>query len=153
MTKPIKSIYLKAFFDLEKRKKLIDISVNLLLPFVNQFEAIVVRGVSGISVGSILAHLLDKPLVIIRKDESAHSNLKYEGPTDFSKYLIVDDFYSTGDTLRKIKEQVSIVNPEATCSYVYFYLGLCLSYTTAKKLVKYTFDNDTSLILNKETSW
>lgn len=67
-----------------------------------KFDAIVVRGVSGLVVGSPVALALKKPLIVVRKDgESAHST-KHPGidAAKDAKVLFLDDFVSSGTTRR-----------------------------------------------------
>lgn len=67
------------------------------------FEAIAVRGTSGMLFGPLLAHMTRKRLSVIRKpNESAHTSRTLEGVVEASRYVIVDDFVSTGQTVSKI---------------------------------------------------
>lgn len=72
------------------------------------FDSIVVRGVSGLIVGSPVALALGKPVVIVRKpgvSSHAHtlvSNAWHVG----GRYVIVDDFVSMGNTMRAIQDAI-----------------------------------------------
>lgn len=72
------------------------------------YDAIVVTGVSGLAIGATLAYLTGKSLVVVRKDsEKSHADQKVEGmPATNFKYVIVDDFVSSGDTLIAIAEKM-----------------------------------------------
>ena len=72
------------------------------------FDTIVVTGVSGLLIGSILAHILDKHLVVVRKDEdvSTHSQPGMVEGILGGRWLFVDDFVSSGETLLRVKRKV-----------------------------------------------
>lgn len=112
-----------------------------------EFDYIVCRGVSGITIASILAHTLDKGLIVVRKDKSnSHAMYGVEGLPSHGivKYIIVDDFISSGQTFVKIVEglagqktnmmalcfegcilhaqnQEEFNNPEQTIEHMYLY--------------------------------
>lgn len=75
-----------------------------LRPHRREFKFLVATGMSGVIVGSPLALRVNRPLVVIRKptdDSHQHSPVvnrnDAEGP-----YVIIDDFISSGATLRRI---------------------------------------------------
>lgn len=73
-----------------------------------EFDAIACRGVSGTVVGAAVASRLSKQLIVVRKpDVQSHSEYDVEGrPYGFFKYIIIDDFVSTGETVREIIRNV-----------------------------------------------
>ena len=74
-----------------------------------KFDAIACRGVSGLMIAAPVALLLDKPLIVVRKSiEGSHSSFMVEGylPRRL-RYIIIDDFVETGDTIRQIIEEIS----------------------------------------------
>lgn len=77
-----------------------------------KFDAIAVRGMSGAIIGGAIAHELSKPIILVRKDdheEAHHSCMDVEGPIDWAppaRYVIVDDFVSSGNTLRRIQDKI-----------------------------------------------
>jgi hypothetical protein len=81
-------------------------TVEALTPFVDRFEGIVVRGMSGLLVGPMTASLLKKPWCVIRKPgEGTHSDHKViEGWHNFKTYIIIDDLIATGGTLKLIQQ-------------------------------------------------
>lgn len=96
--------YLGCGFRKDSRKDAIKQAVDLLQPHLKEFDAIAFTGISGALVAPTLAFLLDKSLIAVRKDkikEPRHSHLSAEGE-DCQHYLIVDDFSSTGATVRNI---------------------------------------------------
>lgn len=92
-----------------------------------EFDTIAVRGVSGMMVGVPLSLELGKPLVVVRKpDERAHSSMLANGQNLGSSYIIVDDFKSTGDTMRAVRKGIRewadcrcIPEPECKGEYTY----------------------------------
>lgn len=78
-----------------------------LRPIKDQFDAIAVRGVSGLLSGPILALALNKGLIVVRKDkEPRHSHNMVEGDKSAAKYVIVDDLIDSGETVKEIIENV-----------------------------------------------
>lgn len=88
----------------------IDLTRKALEAVEGCFDSIVVRGVSGIIVGSPVAHMMGKPIVIVRKpgvSSHAHSlisNLRHVG----KRYVIVDDFVSLGRTMTVIQDAIRV---------------------------------------------
>jgi orotate phosphoribosyltransferase len=119
----IRTSYFDSALNPDSRKSVIDMLVTILSNV--QFDAIACRGVSGLTIAPIVAHLLDKPLIIVRKpNESAHSTNKYEGCYNFKNYIIIDDFVSTGGTVGKIQELIKGFNPNARYIGVFTYQSM-----------------------------
>ena len=72
------------------------------------FDVIAVRGVSGLTRGSIIAHEMCKGLIVVRKRESRHSIKDVEGMVirPGGHWIIVDDFVMTGETIAAILKAV-----------------------------------------------
>lgn len=88
-------------------KKLIRYISKTLKQSKLEFDTIAVRGMSGALIGPILAYVLNKHLIVIRKDgENTHSSYKVEGNVNARKVLIVDDFVSTGETVQEIIDKI-----------------------------------------------
>lgn len=88
------------------------------------FRSIAFRGVSGALVAPIVAVRLKKGLIVVRKRESQHSTYLVEGHRLIGpqKYIIIDDFPSTGDTIKEIMKEIKANhNQSAKCVGVYFY--------------------------------
>ena len=80
------------------------------------FDTIAVRGVSGLLIGPILAHLLGKELLVIRKpkrEEGSVSFLDYEGHYGAQRYIIVDDLVCSFSTAVRIFRGVTECAPQA----------------------------------------
>jgi hypoxanthine phosphoribosyltransferase len=73
-----------------------------------KFDAIAFRGASGALIGPILAYMLGKTMIMVRKERrEGHSYYLVEGEYTARTYLIVDDFISRGTTVRAIVEGVN----------------------------------------------
>jgi orotate phosphoribosyltransferase len=69
------------------------------------YDCIAFRGVSGAVVAPVVAYQLGKGLIPVRKGENAHSTNSIEvGNHDYKRYLIVDDFIDSGDTVVAIEK-------------------------------------------------
>lgn len=79
------------------------------------FDAIACRGVSGMLIAPIVAMRLNKTLIVVRKGEPTHSTYAVEGDHGAQRYIILDDFIDSGDTIREIGASVHNANPSAKC--------------------------------------
>ena len=85
------------------------------------FDTIAFRGASGALFAPIVAHLLKKEIFYVRKLDGSHSYADYEGFIESEKYIILDDFIGSGDTLRAIHKVMQKENPKASLVGFYFY--------------------------------
>lgn len=99
------STYLAGGFDITLRRFTVSVLVRYLQPrlYNGDFTHIYVRGLSGLTVGSMVAYELDAPLVALRKGDS-HGDSKIEGLTESAKCCIIDDLLSSGDTLSVMRK-------------------------------------------------
>lgn len=102
--------YLTSAIEPKKRRKLIAKCFKFLKG--EDFDTIVVRGISGMLLGPILAHKTGKELLVIRKtDERTASWYKHEGHIALKRYIFVDDLISTYSTVvvcqRYIQENIN----------------------------------------------
>jgi adenine/guanine phosphoribosyltransferase-like PRPP-binding protein len=73
-----------------------------------QFDAIAVRGLSGLLIGPTVAMMMDKNIVVVRKDiDDTHSKFRAEGTANGMRYIIVDDFTESGATVCSMLEILS----------------------------------------------
>lgn len=86
-----------------------------------QFDTVVFTGVSGAIFAPVLAHKLGKEIVVVRKTMDTHSDNTIEGYRHVSKYIIVDDFVSTGATVKYLIKRMHQFAPDAICAGVYTY--------------------------------
>lgn len=106
--------YLSPVMDADRREAETERAVEMLRDHVDEFDAIAVRGLSGLLLGLPLHAALKKQLIIVRKgDEGAHSSNRLE--TTYNPYerygvqrvLVVDDLVASGETLREIAHELS----------------------------------------------
>lgn len=71
-------------------------------------DAVVVTGKSGLSLAFATLMLIDFPLVVVRKrGENSHGNpIEGKDYTTFTRYLILDDFVSSGTTVTNIMDSI-----------------------------------------------
>jgi len=84
------------------------------------FDAIAFRGLSGALLAPTVAMYMGKTLLAVRKTtDDCHSGRIVEGDYNARRFVILDDFVSSGETVRRILEDVSKALPNASC------LGVC----------------------------
>ncbi len=88
----------------------------------NNFDAIAFSGSSGAAIAYPISYLLKLPLIHVRKDKSHYGNSKVEGCINSNKYIIIDDFISSGATIKRIIKTIDfelngITEPIAICLY------------------------------------
>ena len=86
------------------------------------FDSIACCGVSGLMVVPQIAEILNKNIIIVRKDEKRYSEFFIEGVSP-SRYVILDDLICSGDTIKHIMNSIHDDTPRAKCIGAYFYLG------------------------------
>lgn len=112
------SSYFPAAVNADSRDKAIEYVVGRLES--ESFDVVACRGVSGATMAAVVAYKLHKDLCIVRKpNDGSHSSYTVEGPT--GRYVIVDDFISTGATVKEIVKQITRVDPHAECLGVICY--------------------------------
>ena len=76
--------------------------------------AVVVHGNSGVSCGFAALMVTDTPfnLVLLRKDNDNSHGAPIEGPEGhrLGKYLILDDFVSSGATMNRIRDKIDTLH-------------------------------------------
>jgi hypothetical protein len=98
------------------------------------FDTVAVRGVSGLLIGIPIADRLDKRLCVIRKPaEGTHSHHAVEGEP-IGRYLILDDFVVSGETVKTIVETMREKFPSLACAGFYGYD--CHNYHGTKKTLQ-----------------
>jgi adenine/guanine phosphoribosyltransferase-like PRPP-binding protein len=84
-------------------------AIRTVEPHVEDFDTIVVQGVSGMSIGFPLALALGVDIVVVRKaGEDNHSSKKTAGVyLGGRRCLFVDDFVSGGTTKERVRAEVN----------------------------------------------
>lgn len=98
--------YLEDAFNPKLLPKYLNQTFKAIEQWGGEFDSIAFRGLSGALLAPALAIGLEKSLIAVRKNESRHSGLKVEGDQAARSYIIVDDFVSTGETVREIERLV-----------------------------------------------
>ncbi len=96
---------------------------------LDDFDAVLCTGLSGIIPAAIFCYVYGKSLVVLRKEvRDANGNLStgshgawlegslYDSDMQVKPYIIIDDFMSSGDTMRRLLS-VSRVPPEFVILY------------------------------------
>lgn len=101
-------------------------AVATLKCHLNEFDSIVVRGMSGVVVGAPVALKLKKPLVVVRKDTDSDNHTKHRGREGKvlnlrnmgERVCFLDDLISTGRTKMAVHEAIQ---PDARIAVIYTY--------------------------------
>jgi len=120
---PVRSCsHLWPILDIKQRKEVVSDCLKCLAAHKDNFDAIAVSGYSMSLIGSIIAHKMNKGLIIVRKDEDERaSNFEVEG-TVCDRYIIIDDLICSGETLRRITNKISELHHSPAKLYgVYLY--------------------------------
>jgi hypothetical protein len=98
----------------DRLKGLVDAAECTIRSTVGEdFHFIAVSGVSGLVLGGLISQRFNRHLVVVRKQrESKHSSRIVEGLRGIEgigqmRYLIVDDFVSTGGTIRRMRYEIA----------------------------------------------
>lgn len=105
----------------KERNKIIIKAVCKLRKISDEFDTIACCGISGLLVVPQIAELLNKHILIIRKNEKCYSEFRMEGVAPF-RYVIVDDLICSGSTIKRIKNTIKEDHPRARCVGVYCYM-------------------------------
>lgn len=125
--------HLSCFLDPTDRKCVVKNSIAVLSKY--DFDAIAFQGLSGALIAPIIAMQMDKTLIAVRKpNEECHSLYRVEGDVAARRYIIVDDFISSGNTVRAILNAVYYVNSSAKCLGVLCAMFLGIEYTKGANL-------------------
>lgn len=98
--------HLRPFLSKELRNVLVDIVLEQLEPHQDSFDSIAACGVSMLSISPIIAHLMNKQLVVVRKktDKENNSGKIVEFVDKPERYIIIDDLVATGRTILYIND-------------------------------------------------
>ena len=113
MKNGIVSSYLEDGLEKSSARKAIRGMKKLILKSNIEFDAIAYTGQSGALVAPTIAYLLNKHLIMVRKDvelSGSHSFNRVEGYVNKNEpinYIIIDDFVETGKTINTIHEKIA----------------------------------------------
>jgi len=103
------------------RNKIIIKAVCDLRKISKDFDSIVCCGVSGLMVVPQIAEIINKNILVVRKDERRYSNFTTEGVAPF-RYVIIDDLICSGSTIKHITSTLKEEYPRSRCIGIYCYL-------------------------------
>lgn len=113
--------HLRQALEPHMRRDLIKSLVRILKH--HDFDSIACRGLSGLLVAPTVAMMMDKTLLVIRKqDEDCHSWRAVEGDANALRYVIIDDLICSGDTVKAILRAMERERIDAKCIGVIQYL-------------------------------
>lgn len=101
----IASDHIKPMLRPSQRKTIVNWCVDILLNRTHEFDTIVVSGHSMTMIGSIIAHILDKKLLLVRKYETINSEYMIEGQK-YTRCVMIDDCICTGDSIIRCNEAI-----------------------------------------------
>lgn len=114
------------------RNKIIIKAVCDLRKIADSFDSIACCGVSGLMVVPQIAELLNKHILIVRKNEKRYSEFRTEGVAPF-RYVVIDDLICSGTTIKNITNNIKEEYPRAKCIGVYCYLPKECGYAANKE--------------------
>ncbi len=101
----------RAYRSLNDLEEVVNETILKMKRRIDEFDSIVVRGVSGVVVGAPVAIALHKPLVVIRKpDEQSHDGASVViNRRNLGRWSVfLDDFRSTGDTEYVVRKAIEL---------------------------------------------
>lgn len=104
------------------RHEIVKQALKDLRPHRDEFDSVVYRGNSGAVIAPIIAYLMNKHLIVCRKNEQQHSSYMMEGKLEIEKVLFIDDFIGQGNTLQEVVKKLQEFQPLAKVVGVYTYL-------------------------------
>ena len=127
----IRTVYLRHVYEPELFPRTVEKAIAKAEQLKKElkFDTIAFSGMSGAAMAFILGHWLDLPLLCIRKKEetshfrSSRPSCLCEGNLSAKRYLIVDDFISSGSTVNFMIETIAHEMPYAECSGMLMYAG------------------------------
>ena len=108
------SQHMEKFLDMAELPIYVQYAIEALR--TKRFDSLAFRGLSGAIIAPPVAIALKKNLILVRKpEEETHSDYLVEGNSSSKKYIIIDDFVSSGKTARAIIEAIATFAPQAKC--------------------------------------
>ncbi len=114
------SAYFHAGLETNSRKVVVEEAVSRLANY--EFDSIICRGRSGLCIAAIVAYLMNKTLVIVNKNgHSPHCNESVSYHDSPRVAIILDDFVSSGTTVRECYIETSRKIPNIKIVGIYLY--------------------------------
>lgn len=111
-----------------QRRAVIKFLLKMIKKSKIDFDTVVFRGMSGCLMGPSIADALEKPFLVIRKEnDGSHSSSLLEGHAEVKKFIIIDDLIDSGRTIRTILANVKDGGkceagfPNAVCVGIFLY--------------------------------
>lgn len=117
------------------RNQIIMTTYQHLKKYDGSYDAIACCGTSGLMVVPQIAELLNKNIIVIRKDLNGYSSFNIEGPYT-NKYIIVDDLICSGNTVKTIMKQIKSEFYKSKCLGIYCYMPEESTYRNNPELCK-----------------
>lgn len=114
--------HLRPAMNREERKETIEACIEKLSR--EEFDTLAFSGISGSSIGFILAHMMNKEVISVRQPEvkrRAGNQYTEEGYRHALKYIVVDDLISTGTTVARVIRGVRKIAPQAQLAGILVY--------------------------------
>jgi len=112
-----------------KNLKRIVAQIAVLMNYLEREEnidGIVVKGMSGIIPGTLVSQQTDIPLVVVREGEKcshSYTDIEKDCVRDLTRYVLLDDFVETGETLVTLMSKIAVTYPSAKCVGAIFWSG------------------------------
>jgi adenine/guanine phosphoribosyltransferase-like PRPP-binding protein len=123
----VQTDYLASVYHLDRFQETVDRTIHAAerMMKLHPFDAIAFTGTSGAALAFILSHWMNVPLICVRKTNDGSHYPGYmgllEGFTGTKRYMIVDDFISSGRTIDKIRDEIAKKLPQAQCIGIVLY--------------------------------
>jgi adenine/guanine phosphoribosyltransferase-like PRPP-binding protein len=115
-------------------------AAKILKQIPEKYDTLAFSGISGAIIGPMVASRIGKETLLVRKksDSDRNSSAVVSGFANCKKYIIIDDFVSTGHTVKYIQREIYKFAPDAECQGVLSVQELngTGSYYNRKKLEK-----------------
>lgn len=106
--------HLRFLIPSKERSKAVEKAIKALSK--HNFDSIAFMGMSGALVAPTIASRMNKELLMVRKkDEKRHSSFDVEGYSISKRFVIVDDFVCSGETVTYILDQIKEFAPDSIC--------------------------------------
>jgi adenine/guanine phosphoribosyltransferase-like PRPP-binding protein len=124
----IRTVYLKTVFEPAIFQAAVEKTIEEAkkLRKETEYDTIAFSGTSGHAMAFILGHALNIPLLLVRKEKdgshySGYRSTPLEGNFGTRRYLVVDDFISSGRTANYIINCINKELPLADCAAILLY--------------------------------